>query len=77
MKSNQSGHIVTISSMSGMHATPFGVPYSATKYGSHGLMVALTEHLRLEKWSSKIKSTCVLPYYIKTRQEVIDFLNPE
>lgn len=77
MKEMGSGHIVSISSMSGLHATPFSIPYSATKFGINGFMAALTEHLRLEKWRSRIKTTCVFPYYIKTRQDVIDFLHPE
>lgn len=77
MKERRSGHIVSISSMSGIHPTPFSIPYSATKFGVHGFMSALTEHLRLEKLRSKIKTTCVFPYYIKTRQDVIDFLNPK
>lgn len=77
MKENQSGHIVSIASMSGLHPTPFSIPYSSTKYAVHGFMSALTEHLRLEKWRSKIKTTCVFPYYIKTRADVTDFLSPE
>lgn len=77
MKKHGSGHIVTVSSMSGLHPTPFSIPYTATKFGSNGFMAALTEHLRLEKLRSKIKTTCVFPYYIKTRAEVIDFLHPE
>ncbi|CRL02351.1 CLUMA_CG015210, isoform A [Clunio marinus] len=34
-------------------------------------------NLRTEKWRKKIKTTCVCPYYIKTREDVIDFLNPK
>jgi len=75
MKENQSGHIVCIASMCGMHATPFGAPYTSTKFGVNGFMASLTEHLRLEKWRPKIKTTCVFPYYIKTRQDVTESLN--
>lgn len=77
MKENQGGHIVCIASMSGIHATPFSIPYTATKFGVNGFMQALTEHLRLEKWRPKIKTTCVFPYYIKTRQDVTEALNPK
>lgn len=77
MKENQKGHIVSISSMSALSATPFSIPYTATKFAINGFMSALTEHLRLENWRSKIKTTCVFPYYVKTRQDVIDFLHPE
>lgn len=76
MKRLQSGHIVSISSMSALNATPFSIPYTATKFGINGFMAALTEHLRLEKLRSKIKTTCVFPYYIKTRADVVDFLSP-
>jgi all-trans-retinol dehydrogenase (NAD+) len=77
MKENQGGHLVCIASMSGMFATPFSVPYAATKFAINGFMSALTEHLRLEKWRSKIKTTCVFPYYVRTREDVEDFLHPE
>lgn len=77
MKESQSGHIVCISSMSALNATPYSIPYTATKFAINGFMSALTEHLRLDKWRSKIKTTCVFPYYVKTRQDVIDFLHPE
>lgn len=77
MKEQKSGHIVSIASMSGLHPTPFSIPYSSTKFGINGFMSALTEHLRLEGWRSRIKTTCVFPYYIKTRADVIDFLSPK
>lgn len=77
MKENQSGHIVSIASLSGLHATPFAAPYTATKSAMNGFMAALTEHLRLEDWRSKIKTTCVFPYYIKTRMDIVEALNPE
>lgn len=75
MKIRRSGHIVSVSSMAGIHASPYIITYSATKFGVNGYMAALTEHLRLEKLSDCIKTTCVFPFYIKTRQIIIDFLN--
>lgn len=77
MIKHKSGHIVCISSMSGLHPAPFAAPYSASKHGSVGFMAALGEHLRIEGLDSRIKTTCVCPYYIKTRQEVVDSLSPE
>jgi all-trans-retinol dehydrogenase (NAD+) len=71
------GHIVTISSMSGLHASPFAVPYSATKAAVNSFMSGLTEKLRLEKLGDKIKLTCICPYYVTTRKDIVDFLNPE
>lgn len=75
MKFRKSGHIVSISSMAGIHPSPFIIAYSATKFGVNGYMAALTEHLRLENLSDCIKTTCVFPFYIKTRQVIVDFLN--
>lgn len=70
------GHIIAISSMSGLHASPFTVPYSATKAAINSYMSGLTEKLRLEKLQDKIKLTCICPYYISTREDIVDFLNP-
>ncbi|XP_070507952.1 17-beta-hydroxysteroid dehydrogenase 13-like [Chironomus tepperi] len=76
MRSQGSGHIVSISSLGGLHATPFITPYCATKFGVNGFMQGLTEHLRLEKLDDKIKTTCIFPSFTKTIQAVEDFLNP-
>lgn len=77
MKEGQGGHVVAISSMSGLHPSPFAVGYSATKSGLNAFMTALGERLRLEKLDGKIKTTCICPYYITTRKDIVDFLNPE
>lgn len=74
---NTGGHIVAISSMSGLHASPFAVPYSATKAAVINYMSGLTEKLRLEKNDDKIKLTCICPYFISTRKDIDEFLNPE
>lgn len=75
MTERKSGHIVSISSMVGLLASPLTVPYSATKFGINGFMSGLKEHLRLE--NSPIKTTCVFPHLLKTSQEVINLINPE
>jgi all-trans-retinol dehydrogenase (NAD+) len=77
MKDQNSGQIVAISSMSALHPSPFAVEYSATKAAVNCYMKALGEKLRIQKMDGKIKTTCVCPYYITTRKDVIDFLNPE
>lgn len=77
MRAQKSGHIIAISSMSGLHASPFAVPYSATKAAINSYMSGLREKLRLEKLGDKIKLTCICPYYITTRKDIVDFLNPE
>ncbi|CAO1411629.1 unnamed protein product [Diamesa hyperborea] len=61
MVQNGSGHIVSISSMAGMHASPYTVIYSATKFAVTGFMQALSEQLRLQKLDMKIRTTCILP----------------
>lgn len=61
MVQNGSGHIVSISSMAGMHASPFTVIYSASKFAVTGFMQALSEQLRLQKLDKKIRTTCILP----------------
>ncbi|XP_039429781.1 17-beta-hydroxysteroid dehydrogenase 13 [Culex pipiens pallens] len=68
------GHIVAISSMSGMYAFPWAVVYSTSKYAVNGFMAAVTEQLRLQGFSDKIQTTCVCPYYIATRKDIVEFL---
>jgi all-trans-retinol dehydrogenase (NAD+) len=76
MKQQSGGHIVAISSMSAINPSPFAVEYSATKAAVNCYMKALGEKLRLQKMDGNIKTTCICPYYIKTRKDVIEFLNP-
>lgn len=61
MVQNGSGHIVSISSMAGTHASPFTVIYSASKFAVTGFMQGLSEQLRLQKLDKKIRTTCILP----------------
>ncbi|CAO1383009.1 unnamed protein product [Diamesa serratosioi] len=65
MVQNSRGHIVSISSMGGMHASPFTVIYCATKFAVTGFMQALSEYLRLKKLDKKITTTCILPMRFK------------
>ncbi|XP_058122635.1 17-beta-hydroxysteroid dehydrogenase 13-like [Anopheles ziemanni] len=68
------GHIVGVSSMSGMYAFPWGGIYSATKFAVCGLMASLSEQLRIQGHSKYVKTTCVNPYYVATRKDVVEFL---
>lgn len=77
MKTNSSGHVITISSMAALHPSPFMAFYSGTKAAVSGFMMALQEKLRLEGWSSKIKMTVICPHYVKTKKDIIDFLSDE
>lgn len=75
MKDKKSGHIVSISSMAGLQPSPYIIAYTGTKHGVCGFMAALNEHLRLEKLSDQIKTTCVFPYYVNTGKLISEFLN--
>lgn len=77
MKKHNGGQIVAISSMSALHPSPFAVEYSATKAAVNCYMKALGEKLRLQKMNDKIKLKCICPFYIKTRKDIIEFLNPK
>ncbi|XP_035777838.1 17-beta-hydroxysteroid dehydrogenase 13-like [Anopheles albimanus] len=74
MVKRKKGHIVGVSSMSGMYAFPWGVVYSATKFAVSGFMASLTEQLRIQGVSRYVRTTCVNPYYVTTRKEVVEFL---
>lgn len=77
MINHNGGQIVAISSTSAMSASPFSVEYSATKAATSSFMKALGEKLRLKKLDKKIKLLTVCPFYMTTRKDVIDFLNPK
>uniref|UniRef100_A0A182JHW0 Short-chain dehydrogenase/reductase 3 n=1 Tax=Anopheles atroparvus TaxID=41427 RepID=A0A182JHW0_ANOAO len=74
MLERKRGHIVGVSSMSGMYAFPWGVIYSATKFAVCGFMASLSEQLRIQGHSQYVKTTCVNPYYVATRKDVVEFL---
>mmetsp|Transcript_53528 Transcript_53528/g.81215 ORF Transcript_53528/g.81215 Transcript_53528/m.81215 type:complete len:96 (-) Transcript_53528:154-441(-) len=63
LKKNK-GHIVTIASIAG-HAGVQGLAdYCASKFGAVGFDESLRHELRFQK--SKVKTTCINPYYINT-----------
>lgn len=47
--------------------------YSSTKYALRGLMEGLQEELRIEK--SNIIATTVFPGFIKTREDLVDYMD--
>lgn len=61
---NDHGHVVTIASMAGFIGVSGMVDYSASKFGAVGLNESLRVELKL--MHSKVKTTCVCPYYINT-----------
>ncbi|XP_029724798.2 17-beta-hydroxysteroid dehydrogenase 13 [Aedes albopictus] len=74
MMERKRGHIVAISSLSGVHAFPWAVVYSTSKFAVNGFMAAMTEQLRLQGFADQIQTTCVCPYYIATRKDIVEFL---
>lgn len=62
MLERNSGHIVTISSMTSLKGLPLLFTYSATKFALNGMMESLTKELRLMK--SDVITTTVCPYFI-------------
>ncbi|XP_012524886.1 17-beta-hydroxysteroid dehydrogenase 13 [Monomorium pharaonis] len=61
------GHIVALSSITGIVGLPNLVPYSATKHAVQGLMDALENELRVtNNGKSFIKFTTIYPYMVDT-----------
>jgi short-subunit dehydrogenase len=62
----KSGHYVTITSVTGIVATPFRTGYAAAKHALHGFFDAL----RAEVWKDNIYVTLVLPGWVQTQVSV-------
>src|SRR5436309_4162807 len=62
MRTQRSGHIVTISSLAGLAGTPFGSAYAASKFGVDGWM----ESLAPEVEPFGIHTTVVNPGFFRT-----------
>lgn len=65
MIQNKKGHVVAISSISGLAGIPNASPYSASKFAVRGLMQCLYQENRLNK--TNIQFTTVLPYFADTK----------
>lgn len=77
MIKRKSGHIVTISSLSGIYAYPVALAYCSTKFAVTGFMLGLIEFLKLEKLHKDIFATVILPDVMRTRQDVVNVINPK
>jgi len=62
MLKNQSGQIVTVSSMVGKFGTPRRSSYAATKHALHGFM----DSLRAEVYDHGLRVTMICPGYVNT-----------
>jgi short-subunit dehydrogenase len=69
------GKIVSTCSVSAIDALPFGITYTATKYGVDGFMNALYDELCLLELDEKIKLTTIFPDFIRTRKELEHIIN--
>lgn len=77
MIKNKYGHILAISSAAAAIdcGIPFLIAYTSSKSAIISLMSSLKEELRMTGLGDFIKTTCVLPYFINTRQDIMDFVN--
>ncbi|XP_075152530.1 short-chain dehydrogenase/reductase family 16C member 6-like [Haematobia irritans] len=66
MKEQNRGHIVALSSMTGMVGMPNLVPYSGTKFAVRGIMEALHLELHEGPYKNLIKFTTIYPYAVDT-----------
>lgn len=66
------GHIIGMSSMAGLHPTPMTVLYTAAKFGVAGMMDAIAAEVREEGLVDAVHFTTVYPYFVNTRQDVMD-----
>lgn len=64
MLQSNNGHIVTIASLAGIFGSPGLTDYNASKFGAVGFDEAL--RLELKKLNSKVKTTCICPFFINT-----------
>lgn len=74
MIAQQRGHIVGISSLFGLVPSGRSILYNTTKYAVRGFMSCLSEEIRLNNLSSHIKTTCIYPLFISTRDDLISAL---
>lgn len=64
LKQSGEGHIVNMSSLLGIIASPTSCAYNASKFAVRGFTESLRQELAIEK--APVKVTCVLPGVIKT-----------
>ncbi|CAH1710112.1 short-chain dehydrogenase/reductase family 16C member 6-like [Aphis gossypii] len=67
------GHIVAMSSMSSMAGVANISTYTVSKWGINGMMECL--HNELKQFNCNVKTTNILPYFIKTNEKVSAFLD--
>lgn len=61
------GHVVAISSITGLASGPYGTVYGPSKFAVKAIMEAISEELRiLSKGKSSIKFTTVYPTFVQT-----------
>ncbi|VVC43049.1 NAD(P)-binding domain,Short-chain dehydrogenase/reductase SDR [Cinara cedri] len=73
MMERNSGHIVAISSMSSLTGVPNITTYTTSKWGINGMMESLDNELK--EFNSAVKTSTVLPYFVKTNPKVSALLD--
>lgn len=58
-----------------MHAIPHAVAYTTSKAGITGFMESLVVTLRLEGYGKDVRCTCVMPYFVSSRQDLMNSVN--
>ncbi|XP_011693006.1 PREDICTED: 17-beta-hydroxysteroid dehydrogenase 13-like [Wasmannia auropunctata] len=67
MTKKNHGHVVAISSVSGLFGGPYGITYCASKFAVKGIMEAISAELRaLSDRKSPIKFTTIYPTLVLT-----------
>jgi short-subunit dehydrogenase len=68
------GRIIGISGLAAKLTTPYGTLYNVTKIGIKAFMECLYEELFAMKLENQIRTVTAFPYYLATRQELMDLL---
>lgn len=77
MIEQKSGHIVTISSASGIYPVADANTYGASKFGVSGFMMGLRELIRRKNLENVIYTTTVYPMPIATNADVLKIVNED
>lgn len=75
MVERKHGRIISICSVTAMNSFPFGVVYTATKWGVDGFMNALFDELCALDLEDFIKLTTIYPDFVSSRKELDNALD--
>lgn len=75
MIERRNGHIVTISSLSGIFGAHKMLMYATSKFAVRGFMESLTNDLYMAGHSDYIKMTTIFPCFVNSTAEISAFCN--